>query len=109
MNGREIQESLLIFKDHLFQAQQQSMLLKKKSTKNVIWPAWKKLRHIDKYTKGEYRSRQHRRYRNSIQAYRDKVRKDKGYLQLNLVGDIKGKKKSFYKYRSSKKRTKACC
>lgn len=46
---------------------------------------------------------------DSVQAYRDKVRKDKGYLQLNLLRDIKGKKKSFYKYRSSKKRTRACC
>lgn len=46
---------------------------------------------------------------DSVQAYRDEVRKDKGYLQLNLLRDIKGKKKSFYKYRSSKKRTRACC
>ncbi|GAB0204204.1 hypothetical protein GRJ2_002886000 [Grus japonensis] len=45
-------------------------------------------------------------YRESIQAARDQVRKAKAVIELNLARDVKGYKKSFYRYVSDKRRTR---
>jgi len=56
MEGREVQESCLIFKTHLLQAQEQSIPKNKKSAKNAWRPAWMnqelldKLKYKKKYT-----------------------------------------------------------
>ena len=44
-------------------------------------------------------------YRDIVQAARDQVRKDKALIELNLARDVKGNKKSFYGYRSDKRKT----
>ncbi|GAB0186183.1 mitochondrial enolase superfamily member 1 [Grus japonensis] len=43
-------------------------------------------------------------YRETIQAARDQVRKAKALIELNLARDIKGNKKSFYRYVSDKRK-----
>lgn len=41
--------------------------------------------------------------KDAVWACRDGVRKTKAHLELHLAGDLKGKKKGFYKYFSSKR------
>jgi len=48
LEGRGAHESSLIFKDHLLQAQEQCIPIKKKSGKNVRWPAWMNKELVDK-------------------------------------------------------------
>ncbi|GAB0180229.1 mitochondrial enolase superfamily member 1 [Grus japonensis] len=43
-------------------------------------------------------------YREIVRAARDKVRKAKALIELNLARDVKDNKKSFYRYVSDKKR-----
>jgi len=45
-------------------------------------------------------------YRNVLKACRDATRKTKVHLELNLVRDVKDKKKRFFKYISSKRKTR---
>ena len=45
-------------------------------------------------------------YGEIIQAARDQVRKAKALIELNLARDIKGNKKSFYKYVGDKRKTR---
>jgi len=44
-------------------------------------------------------------YRNPPSA-RDQVRTAKALLELNLAGDVKGNKKTFYRYISDKRNTR---
>jgi len=45
-------------------------------------------------------------YSNVVKAHRDATRKAKVHLELNLARDVKGNKKSFFKYISSKRKTR---
>ncbi|GAB0182287.1 mitochondrial enolase superfamily member 1 [Grus japonensis] len=45
-------------------------------------------------------------YREIVQAVRDQVRKAKALIELNLARDVKGNKKSFYRYVSDKRKTR---
>ena len=45
-------------------------------------------------------------YRGTLQACRDGVRKTKAHLGLNVVRDIKGSKKDYYRCISSEKKTR---
>ena len=45
-------------------------------------------------------------YRETVRAARDQVRKAKALTELNLARDIKGNKKSFYRYVSDKRKTR---
>ncbi|GAB0179938.1 mitochondrial enolase superfamily member 1 [Grus japonensis] len=44
-------------------------------------------------------------YRGIVQATRDQIRKAKALIELNLARDVKGNKKSFYRYVSDKRKT----
>jgi len=44
-------------------------------------------------------------YKEIIRAARDQVRKAKALIELNLARDVKGRKKSFYRYVGDKRRT----
>jgi len=48
LEGRGTQESLLIFKDHILQAQEQCIPTKRKSGKNTQRPAWMSKKLLDK-------------------------------------------------------------
>lgn len=43
-------------------------------------------------------------FRDTLQAYRDAIRKAKDYLELNLAMDVKGNKKDIYRYIGSKRK-----
>jgi len=45
-------------------------------------------------------------YRNVVRACRDATKKAKAHLELNLARDVKDNKKGFFKYISSKQKTR---
>lgn len=45
-------------------------------------------------------------YRKIFQAYRDKVRKVKAWIGLNLFREVKSNRKNFYRYISEKRKTR---
>ncbi|GAB0181454.1 hypothetical protein GRJ2_000610700 [Grus japonensis] len=113
LEGRGAQESWLVFKDHLLQAQEQCIPAKRKSGKNTRRPAWINKELLDKlqHKREAYRGWNQgqvawEEYRETVQAARDQVRKGKVLIELNLVRDIKGNKKSFYRYISDKRKTR---
>ncbi|GAB0179966.1 cAMP-dependent protein kinase inhibitor alpha [Grus japonensis] len=100
---RVAQESWLISKDHLLQAQERCIPTKRKSSKNTKRPLWmnKELLGKVKHKKEAYRGWKQgqvawEEYRETIGAARNQVRKAKALIELNLDRDIKDNKKSFY-------------
>ncbi|GAB0202862.1 hypothetical protein GRJ2_002751800 [Grus japonensis] len=113
LGGRGAQESWLVFKDHLLQAQERCIPTKRKSNKNSRRPPWmnKELLGKLKHKKKAYRGWKQgqvawEEYRETVQASRDQVRKAKALTELNLARDIKGNKKSFYRHVSDKRKTR---
>jgi len=45
-------------------------------------------------------------YRETVRAARDHIRKAKALTELNLARDVKGKKKSFYRYAADKRKAR---
>ncbi|GAB0209810.1 mitochondrial enolase superfamily member 1 [Grus japonensis] len=112
LEGREAQDSWLIFKGHL-QAQEQCIPTKRKSRKTTQRPPWmnKELLGKVKQKKEAYRGWKQgqvawEEYRETVRAARDQVRKAKALIELNLARDVKDNKKSFYRYVSEKRRTR---
>ncbi|KFP96141.1 hypothetical protein N329_05204, partial [Haliaeetus albicilla] len=113
LEGRGAQESWLIFKDHLLQAQERCIPTKRKSGKNARRPAWinkvllVKLKHKEKGHRGWKQGQvAWEEYREIVQAARDQVRKAKDLIELNLARDVEGNKKSFCRYVSDKRKTR---
>ncbi|KFV00270.1 hypothetical protein N340_10900, partial [Tauraco erythrolophus] len=113
LEGRGAQESWLIFKDHLLQAQERCIPTKRKSGRNTRRPAWMNKKLLDQlghknkaYKRWKQGQVTWEEYRAIVRATRDQVRKAKALIELNLVRDIKGNKKSFYRYVSDKKRSR---
>ncbi|KFV11020.1 hypothetical protein N340_01493, partial [Tauraco erythrolophus] len=111
--GRREQESWLIFKNHLLQAQERCIPTKRKSGRNTRRPAWMNKELLDQLEpkKKAYRGWKQgqvgwEEYRAIVQATRDEVRKAKALIELNLTRDIKGNTKNFYRYVSDKKRSR---
>ncbi|GAB0178700.1 mitochondrial enolase superfamily member 1 [Grus japonensis] len=113
LEGRGAQDSWLIFKGHLLQAQEQCIPTKRKSSKNTKRPPWMNKELLDKVNqkKEAYRGWKQRqvaweKYRETVQASRDQVRKAKALTEISLARDVKDNKKSFYRYVSDKRRTR---
>ncbi|KFV19528.1 hypothetical protein N340_02998, partial [Tauraco erythrolophus] len=113
LEGRGAQESSLIFKDHLLQAQERCIPTKRKSGRNTRRPAWMNKELLDQlgHKKKAYRGWKQgqvawEEHRAIVRATRDQVRKAKVLIELNLARDIKGNKKNFYRYVSDKKRSR---
>ncbi|KFV19911.1 hypothetical protein N340_04997, partial [Tauraco erythrolophus] len=113
LEGRGAQESWLIFKDHLLQAQEWCIPTKRKSGRNTRKPAWMNKEFLNKvkHKKEAYREWKKgqvawEEYRAVVRTTRDQVRKAKALIELNLARDIKGNKKNFYRYVSDKKRSR---
>ncbi|KFV08917.1 hypothetical protein N340_13153, partial [Tauraco erythrolophus] len=113
LEGRGAQESWLIFKDHLLQAQELCIPTKRKSGRNTRRPAWMNKELLDQlgHKKKAYRRWKQgqaawEEYRAIIRATRDQVRKAKALIELDLARDIKGNKKNFYRYVIDKKRSR---
>ncbi|KFW61557.1 hypothetical protein AS28_01374, partial [Pygoscelis adeliae] len=113
LEGRGAQESWVIFKDHLLQAQERCIPTKTKSGKNTRRPAWinKELLHKLQHKKEAYRGWKQgqvawEEYREIVRAARDQVRNVKALIELDLASDVKGNKKRFYRYVRDKRKTK---
>ncbi|KFV15150.1 hypothetical protein N340_13388, partial [Tauraco erythrolophus] len=113
LEGRGAQNSWLIFKDHLLQAQERCIPRKRKSGRKTRRPACmnKELLNQLGHKKKAYRGWKQgqvawEEYRAIVRVTRDQVRKAKALIELNLARDIKGNKKNFYRYVSDKKRSR---
>ncbi|GAB0202598.1 mitochondrial enolase superfamily member 1 [Grus japonensis] len=111
LEGRGAQDSWLIFKAHLLQAQEQCIPTKRKSSKTTKRPPWmnKDLLGKVKHKKEAYRGWKQgqvawEEYRETVRAARDQVRKAKALIEISLARDVKDNKKSFYRYVSDKRR-----
>ncbi|GAB0204697.1 mitochondrial enolase superfamily member 1 [Grus japonensis] len=111
LEGRGAQDSWLIFKGHLLQAQERCIPTKRKSSKNTKRPPWmnKLLLGKVKHKKEAYRGWKQEQvaweeYRETVPAAREQVRKAKALIEISLARDIKDNKKSFYRYVSDKRR-----
>ncbi|GAB0205472.1 mitochondrial enolase superfamily member 1 [Grus japonensis] len=111
LEGRGAQDSWLIFKGHLLQAQQRCIPTKRKSSKSTKRPPWmnKELLGKVKQKKEAFRGWKQgqvawEEYRETVQAARDQVRKAKALIEISLARDVKDNKKSFYRYASDKRR-----
>ncbi|GAB0181491.1 hypothetical protein GRJ2_000614400 [Grus japonensis] len=113
LEGRGAQDSWLVFKDHLFQAQEQCIPTERKSGKNARRPTWmnKELLGKVKQKKEAYRGWKQgqvawEEYRETVQAAKDQVRKAKALIEISLARDVKDNKKNFYRYISDKRKTR---
>ncbi|GAB0207304.1 hypothetical protein GRJ2_003196000 [Grus japonensis] len=113
LEGRGVQESWSIFKHHFLLAQDQCILKNRKTSKGGRRPAWmsKELLEKLKGKKEVYRMWKKglatwEEYRNVVRVCRNATRKAKAHLELKLAGDVKDKKKGFFKYISSKRKTR---
>ncbi|GAB0178252.1 hypothetical protein GRJ2_000290500 [Grus japonensis] len=112
LEGRGAQDSWLIFKHHLLQAQEYCIPKKRKSGENTKRPLWmKELLGKVRHKKEAYRGWKQgqvawEEYRETVRAARDRVRKAKALIEINLARDVKDNKKSFYRYVSGKRRTR---
>ncbi|KFW11307.1 hypothetical protein N327_10870, partial [Fulmarus glacialis] len=113
LEGRGSQESRLIFKDHLLQAQERCIPTKRKSGKNTRRPAWMnkdlldKLKHKKEVCRG-WKQEQvaWEGNREIVRAARDQIRKAKAPIELNLARDVKGNKKRFHRYIGDNRKTR---
>ncbi|KFM05090.1 hypothetical protein AS27_03707, partial [Aptenodytes forsteri] len=113
LEGRGAQETWVIFKDHLLQAQERCSPTKRKSGKNTRRPAWMNKELLDKlkHKKEAYRGWKQgqvawEEYREIVRAARDQVRKAEALIELNLARDAKGNVKIFYRYVGDKRKTR---
>ncbi|GAB0205871.1 hypothetical protein GRJ2_003052700 [Grus japonensis] len=113
LEGRGAQDSWLIFKGHLLQAQERCIPTERKSGKNTKRPQWvnKELLGKVKQKKEAYREWKQgqvawEEYRETVHAAREQVRKAKALIEISLARDVKDNKKRFYRYVSDKRRTR---
>ncbi|GAB0210021.1 mitochondrial enolase superfamily member 1 [Grus japonensis] len=113
LEGRGAQDSWLIFKGHLLQAQERCIPTKRKSSKTTKRPPWmnKEVLGKVKQKKEGYRGWKQgqvawEEYRETVRAARAQVRKAKALTEISLARDVKDNKKSFYRYVSDKRRTR---
>ncbi|KFO10373.1 hypothetical protein N312_10965, partial [Balearica regulorum gibbericeps] len=111
LEGRGAQESWLVFKDYLPQAQEQCIPTKRKSGKNARRPAWVNKEFLGKlkHKKEAYGGRGWKQgqvaweeCREIARAARDQARKAKVLIEFNLAKDMKG----MYRYISDKRKTR---
>jgi len=113
LEGRGVQESCLLFKRHFLHAQDRCIPMSKKSSKGGRRPAWMskelpaelkwKRKVYGMWKEGQTTWEEHR---NVVRACREAMRKAKAHLELNLARDVKDNKKGFFKYISSKRKTR---
>ncbi|GAB0178597.1 hypothetical protein GRJ2_000325000 [Grus japonensis] len=113
LQGRGAQDSWLILKGHLLQAQERCIPTKRKSSKTTKRPPWMKQELLGKVKQkkeayGGLKQGQvaWEKYRETVQAAREQVRKAKALIEISPARDVKDNKKSFYRYVSDKRRTR---
>ena len=103
----------MLFKKEVLKAQEQAVPLSRKMSRYGRRPAWmnrelflrlqEKKRIYLLWKKGWAIRKE---YKEVVKMCREKIRKAKARLELNLAAGVKGNKKLFYKYINSKRRTR---
>ncbi|KAK4824521.1 hypothetical protein QYF61_016101 [Mycteria americana] len=91
--GKGVQEGWTFFKEEVLKAQDQAV-------PRGVYDLWKK----DLWKKGHLCSQED--YKGVARLHREKIRRAKAELELNLAAAVKDNKKHFFKYISSKRRAK---
>ncbi|GAB0202630.1 hypothetical protein GRJ2_002728600 [Grus japonensis] len=113
LKGKGVQEGWAFFKKEVLKAQEQAVPMCCKTNRWGRRLAWlnrelllglrEKRRVYHSWKKGQATQEE---YRDLIRSCRDKIRKAKAQLELNLATVVRDNKKCFYKYINSKKRAK---
>ncbi|KFZ54394.1 hypothetical protein N338_05423, partial [Podiceps cristatus] len=113
LRDRGTEQSWQIFKEVICRAQQLSIPRCNESGKEGKRPAWLRREMPVKLRRKRELHRQRKQgqasweeYRDASWLCRDKVRKIKAQLELNLAKDAKNNKKGFYRYISQKRMVK---
>ncbi|PKU36009.1 rna-directed dna polymerase from mobile element jockey-like [Limosa lapponica baueri] len=112
LKGKGVWEGWVFFKEEVLKAQVQAIPVHCKVSRRGKRLAWlnkeigsqlrEKRRVYGLWRKGKATQED---YKGVVKLCRERVRKAKDQLELNLALDVKNNKKNFYKYISSKKRT----
>ncbi|KAK4819807.1 hypothetical protein QYF61_011601 [Mycteria americana] len=107
------QEGWTFFKEEVLKAQERAVPRCRKTSRRGRRPAWltrelwlelrKKRRVYDLWKKGQATQED---YKGVARLCREKIRRAKAELELNLAAAVKDNKKHFFKYISSKRRAK---
>ncbi|XP_054053995.1 lymphocyte function-associated antigen 3 isoform X1 [Rissa tridactyla] len=112
LRDKGAQEGWTLFKREILKAQEQAVPMRRKIKGRGKWPAWmnkellmglkekRKVYHL--WKRGQATQEE---YRDRVRSYREKIRKAKAQLELNLAINIRDNKKSFYKYINKKRVT----
>ncbi|KAK4807164.1 hypothetical protein QYF61_024284 [Mycteria americana] len=113
LKGKGVQEGWTFFKKEVLKAQEQAVPRCQKVSRRGRRPAWlnrelwlelrKKRRVYDLWKKGQATQED---YKGVARLCREKIRRAKADLELNLAAAVKDNKKHFFKYISSKRRAK---
>ncbi|KAK4806205.1 hypothetical protein QYF61_001128 [Mycteria americana] len=109
--GKGVQEGWTFFKEEVLKAQERAVPRCRKTSRRGRRPAWltrelwlelrKKRRVYDLWKKGQATQED---YKGVARLCREKIRRAKAELELNLAAAVKDNKKHFFKYISSKRR-----
>ncbi|KAK4828141.1 hypothetical protein QYF61_023939 [Mycteria americana] len=113
LKGKGVQEGWAFFKEEVLKAQEGAVPRCRKTSRRGRRPAWlyrelwlelrKKRRVYDLWKKGRATQED---YKGVARLCREKIRKAKAELELNLATAVKDNKKYFFKYINSKRRAK---
>jgi len=113
LEGRGVQECWSMFNHHFLHAQHRCIPMRKKSSKGGRRTAWMSREVLDElrwkrkvygmWKEGQATWEEHR---NVVRACRDATSKAKVHLEMNLARDVKDNKNGFFKYTSSKWKTR---
>ena len=113
LESKGVQDGWLLFKKEVLKAQEQAVPLSRKMSRRGRRPAWmnrelflrlrEKKRIYLLWKKGQATQKE---YKEVVKMCREKIRKAKAQLELNLAAGVKGNKKLFYKYINNKRKTR---
>ncbi|KFQ22405.1 hypothetical protein N332_14875, partial [Mesitornis unicolor] len=113
LKGKGVQEGWILFKKEILKAQDEVVPVCRKMSQQGRRPAWmnrelwvelrEKKRVYGLWKKGQATQEA---YRATVRLCREKIRRAKAQLELNLASAVKDNKKGFYKYIGNKRRTK---
>ncbi|PKU40554.1 rna-directed dna polymerase from mobile element jockey-like [Limosa lapponica baueri] len=113
LKGKGVQEGWTFFREEVLKAQQQAVPVRSKASRLGKRPAWlnkeirsqlrEKRRVYGLWKKGQATQED---YKSVVKLCREKIRKAKAQLVLDLALNVKTNKKNFYKYINSKRRTR---
>ena len=113
LRGKGFQEGWTFFKKEILKAQEQAVPMCQKTSQQgrrlawlnrELWLELRKKRSVyDIWNKGQATQED---CKDVVRLYREKIRRAKAQLELNLATAVKDNKKCFYKYLSNRRRAK---